>query len=184
MSAIREARREVLSKTAKRPGQGRAAEAVAGAAKPSFATRAMDLLSSVRCGVVLLVLLVVVSMIGMLIMQVNMEGFDKYHASLTPSQRMLYGGLGFFDIYHTWYFNALLLVLSLNIILSSIDHLPGAWAYISRPKLDASPRWLRSQDQHAEVELEDASAAAVIKRVETAARGLKFKTRVSEREGF
>ena len=164
-------------------GGGQAAKAAAEEARPSLAAQAMDLLSSVRFGVVLLVLLVVASMTGMLIMQVNVEGFDKYYAALTPSQRMLYGGLGFFDIYHTWYFNALLLVLSLNIILSSIDHLPGAWAYLSRPKLDASARWLRSQDQHAEIEVDDRGAAEVAARVERAARSLKFRTRVTERDG-
>src|SRR5215216_1286844 len=74
----------------------------------------LNLLSSVRFGVVLLVLLVIASMIGMLIMQQNVEGFDKYYAELTPSQQLLYGKLGWFDIYHAWYFNAMLMVLSLN----------------------------------------------------------------------
>ena len=181
MSAIREARREVLSKAAAEPaGKGSVKEA---AARPSLATQAMDLLSSVRFGVVLLVLLVVVSMLGMLIMQVNVEGFDKYHAGLTPSQRTLYGGLGFFDIYHTWYFNALLLVLSLNIILSSIDHLPGAWSYVSKKKLDASARWLLAQDQHAEIEIEGTSAAELVAGVEAEARRLRFRTRVTDAPG-
>src|ERR1044072_1002233 len=71
------------------------------AAKAGMATRAMDLLSSVRFGVVLLVLLAGACVVGMLVVQVNMDGFDKYYAALTPSQRLLYGGLGFFDIYHT-----------------------------------------------------------------------------------
>src|SRR3954469_15548732 len=110
MSAIRETQTKVTGKAAAQP----AAQAGAG-------TRALDLLSSVRFGVVLLVLLAAACVVGMLVVQVNVDGFDKYYAALTPSQRLLYGTLGFFDIYHTWYFNAMLLVLSLNIILSSID---------------------------------------------------------------
>jgi cytochrome c biogenesis protein len=181
MSAMREARRGVLTEAA--ASEKRAATETAAAAKASIPARAMDLLSSVRFGVVLLVLLVIASMTGMLIMQVNVEGFEKYYAELTPSQRLLYGSLGFFDIYHTWYFNALVLVLSLNIILSSIDHLPGAWAYVSKKKLDPSARWLRGRDPHAELRVEGESAAAVSERFESAARAMKYRTRVTERDG-
>src|ERR1044072_6587598 len=128
------------------------------AAKAGIATRAMSLLSRVRFGVVPLVLLEGAGGVGLLVVQVNMDGFDKYYAALTPSQRLLYGALGFFDIYHTWYFNAMLLVLSLNIILSSIDFFPKAWTYISRRKLDASAHWLSGQEQHATLNVEGESA--------------------------
>src|ERR1044072_2722158 len=153
------------------------------AAKAGMATRAMDLLSSVRFGVVLLVLLAGACVVGMLVVQVNMDGFDKYYAALTPSQRLLYGGLGFFDIYHTWYFNAMLLVLSLNIILSSIDFFPKAWTYISRKKLDASAHWLSGQEQNATLTLEAESAAEVAEQIRKAARTVNLKARVSEKNG-
>ena len=42
--------------------------------------RSIEFLSSVRVGVGLLVLLAAACMVGMLIMQVNVEGFDKYYA--------------------------------------------------------------------------------------------------------
>src|SRR2546423_13000073 len=92
----------------------------------SVFARALDLLSSVRFGVALLVLLAAACMVGMLIMQVNVEGFAKYYAELSPSQKLLYGSLGFFDIYHSWYFDALLFLLFLNIVLSSHVPFPGA----------------------------------------------------------
>ena len=78
MSAIRETQTDVTVKATAEP-----------AAKAGWATRAMDLLSGVRFGVVLLVLLAGACVVGMLVMQVNMDGFDKYHAALTPSQRLL-----------------------------------------------------------------------------------------------
>src|SRR5918912_3507718 len=152
MSAVEETKTEV-----------RVPQAPAGAEAPSFVTRALTFLSSVRLGVVLLVLLAAACMVGMLIVQQNVEGFDKYFADLTPAQKFLYGKLGFFDIYHAWYFNGLLLVLSLNIVLASIDRFPSAWTYISRKKLDASAHWLRGQEQSATVMLTqaaDAKAAA------------------------
>ena len=100
--------------------------------------RGLDFISSVRFGVALLIILVLFSLTGMLIVQQNVNGFDAYFASLTPAEKYLYGNLGFFDIYHSWYFNLLLLILSLNIVLASIDRFPGAWKYISHPKLSAT----------------------------------------------
>lgn len=170
MSAISETQTKIVTEPAAKSGAG-------------VAVRAMDSLSSVRFGVVLLVLLAAACMVGMLVMQVNMEGFDKYYAALTPSQQLLYGKLGFFDIYHTWYFNALLLVLSLNIVLSSIDHFPKAWTYVSRKKLDASAHWLSGQEQHAALTLEGETAAVVAERLMAAARSVGLKAHVSEKGG-
>ena len=145
--------------------------------------RMLEVLSSVRFGVTLLILLVIACMIGMLIMQQNVDGFDKYFAELTPAQRFLYGNLGLFDIYHVWYFNVLLLVLSLNIVLASIDRFPGAWTYISRKKLDAKAHWLRGQEQSAGVRLTERDRVLAVARVETAMRGVRFKTTVTEKGG-
>ncbi|MDQ3743465.1 MAG: cytochrome c biogenesis protein ResB [Acidobacteriota bacterium] len=178
MSAIRETQTttRVMSKPA-------AQSPVYIAERPGVGARAMDLLSSVRFGVVLLVLLALACMVGMLIVQVNVDGFEKFYAEMTPSQRLLYGSLGFFDIYHTWYFNAMLLVLSLNIILSSIDFFPKAWTYISRRKLDASAHWLRGQDQHAQLMLAGDDEQEVASRLSAACRSLKLKATVTEKGG-
>lgn len=154
---------------------------VAQRAAPSLLTRALNLLSSVRFGVSLLISLVVASMIGMLIMQQNVEGFDKYYVELTPAQQLLYGSLGFFDIYHAWYFNVLLLVLSLNIILASIDRFPSAWTYLSRPKLDASAHWLRGQKQTASLQMTGASRQDVAAEIYAACQSVGLKSRVTEK---
>ena len=143
--------------------------------------RGLDFLSSVRFGVVMLCSLVVLSMIGMLIVQQNVDGFDTYFASLTPAERIVFGRLGFFDIYHSWYFNLLLLVLSLNIILASIDRFPSAWAYIKSPKLTATRDWLLRQKEHAVLETgvdEKAVTEAVRKVFEK--HGLKPKLSTNE----
>jgi cytochrome c biogenesis protein len=173
MSAIEETKTEV--RVAQAPA--------AGAAGPSLVTRALNLLSSVRFGVSLLVLLAAACMVGMLIVQQNVDGFDKYFAGLTPAQKFLYGKLGFFDIYHAWYFNALLLVLSLNIVLASIDRFPGAWTYISRKKLDASAHWLRGQEQSATLSLAAPSRVAAVERVAGAFRASRMKVVVTEKRG-
>ncbi len=107
---------------------------------------------SVRLGVVLLCLLGLACLIGMLIMQQSVDGFENYYATLTPAQRLLYGKLSFFNIYHAWYFNALLCLLSINIILASIDRFPKTWKYVSKPQLTVPIRWLEQQKFSAKIE--------------------------------
>jgi cytochrome c biogenesis protein len=137
--------------------------------------RFLDFLSSVRFGVTLLCILVVLSMIGMLIIQQNVQGFDVYYASLTPAEKLVYGSLGFFNIYYSWYFKFLLLVLSLNIILASIDRFPSTWkAYISNPKLIATTAWLKQQAVHDSLVVESGRDETIEKlRHVFAANGLK-----------
>ncbi len=119
----------------------------------SFASKFLRFICSVRFGVSLLVLLGTACFIGMVVMQQNVEGFDRYFAELTPSERLVYGQLGLFNIYHAWYFNALIAVLSLNIILASINRFPKTWKYVSGPTITVPLRWLREQPQRAELEI-------------------------------
>lgn len=170
MSAIEESKSEIRVKPAAQVK-----------ATPSLLTRFLNLLSSVRFGVTLLVLLAAASMVGMLVEQQNVEGFDKYFIQLAPSTRLLFGSLGFFDIYHSWYFNALLLVLSLNIVLASIDRFPKAWTFISRKKLDASATWLKGQTTSATLELTGADRSAVANRVAEACRRAGLKPTITEK---
>ncbi len=120
--------------------------------KESYLSKMMGLLCSVRFGVVLLVLLGLACFIGMLIMQQNVEGFERYFAELTPAQQLAYGNLGLFDIYHAWYFNALLALLSLNIILASFERFPKTWRVTMRPKPTVPLHWLKEQKGTVSVE--------------------------------
>lgn len=115
----------------------------------SVLDKVLRLLSSVRFGVTMLGILLICSMIGMLIVQVTVTepagAFDRYYASLTPSQRAVYGALNFFDIYRSRYFLLLMAITALNIILASIDRFPAAWQYVRKPKLTASPKFIAAQ---------------------------------------
>lgn len=145
--------------------------------------RALDFISSVRVGVVTLCVLVVLSMAGMLIMQSNVEGFDAYYVSLTPAEKTVFGALGLFDIYHSWYFYFALLFLSLNLILASIDRFPSAWSYIVKPKVKATKPWLLARRDHEEIETKDASVDAAALKVRSALKSSGLKTTVTEENG-
>lgn len=146
----------------------------------------LDFVSSVRVGVFQLCILVVLALLGMLILQQNVDGFDAYYASLTPAEKTVFGSLGLFDIYHAWYFNLLLLTLSLNIILASIDHFPTAWTYIRQPKLTATRDWLLNHKDNVVLDLgteSEEAAAEKIKRVFDSA-GMKAKITTSEKTEY
>ena len=82
--------------------------------------KVLRVLSSVKFGLWMLGTLLLCCMIGMLVMQVNVDGFDRYYANLKPAQKLVYGWLGFFDIYRSRYFTLLLA------ILGGIRHAPQA----------------------------------------------------------
>lgn len=151
--------------------------------KPPVLDRFVVFLSSVSLGVILLCVLVVLSMLGMLIIQQNVQGFDAYYATRTPAERAVYGALGLFDIYHSWYYNFLLLVLSLNIVLASIDRFPSAWSYIGRPKIDGTRKWLEAQLQSKTISIGGQTVQQVARAVSAKFAAAGFKPVVSEKGG-
>jgi cytochrome c biogenesis protein len=145
----------------------------------SILDKVLHLLSSVRFGIVMLSILLTCCMLGMLVMQVNVEGFQKYYSHLKPAQKLIYGSLGFFDIYRSRYFTLLLAITGLNIILASIDRFPAAWQYVRKPKLSASPKFIAAQMFTAEaVEHSDPKSAA--EKVRGAWRKRGFRSRITE----
>ena len=83
---------------------------------------------SVKLTVVLLLSLAATSIIGTLVPQnASAEAyFHKYGAFLYR----LFDILNIFDMYHSWWFQLLLLLLTLNIIVCSIDRLNSTWKLI------------------------------------------------------
>lgn len=145
-----------------------------------FLNRTLDFLSSVRFGIVQLCILVILSMVGMIIIQQNVNGFDAYFASLTPAEKIVYGWLGLFDIYHSWYFNFLLLLLSLNIVLASIDRFPSAWSYISTPKLNATRNWLLKQKQNTIVKVKGDDEKEVAEKISQTFKANGFSPKITK----
>jgi cytochrome c biogenesis protein len=101
-------------------------------------------------------------------------------ASLTPAEKLVYGSLGLFDIYHSWYFNFLLLVLSLNIVLASIDRFPSAWSYIKEPKLNATRGWLLRQNQNAVLRIKGETEQEVAEKVRRVFKENGLGARITE----
>lgn len=164
--------------------------------QPNLLDRVLRRLSAVPFGISLLILLILLSMTGMLIMQVNVDGFAEYYASLTPSQQWLYTDpilralrgwtgwelrgwniLSLVDIYKSYVFITLLAILSLNIILASLDHFPGAWRYIRRKKLTASKPYVLHLPTNATLESDDSAEEPL--RIAAVCRALGFRPTIT-----
>jgi len=149
----------------------------------SYLSRFLKLLCSVKLGVILLCLLALACFFGMIVMQQSVDGFENYYFALTPAQRLVYGKLDLFDIYHSWYFNALLCVLSLNIVLASIDRFPKTWVFVSKPQTTVPVRWLMDQKDGVELQI-SGSARDLASRAEGLMKKHGWsKTRTAEKNG-
>jgi cytochrome c biogenesis protein len=108
----------------------------------SFLSMIYDLFRSLKLTISLLILLAILSIIGTLITQnaTRSEYIQRYGIGL-------YEVLNFFnlfDMYHSWWFSAILLFLVINLITCSIHRLPGILGQISRESRELEDRMLKA----------------------------------------
>jgi len=89
--------------------------------------------SNLRTGVVLLILVGLASALGTFILQRPATDPDKLTRSYSPATLQWLDRLGLTDVFHTWWFLMLLGLVSLSIVLVSIDRFPNAWRFYARP---------------------------------------------------
>lgn len=99
----------------------------------SFITTVWDFFCSLKLTLFLLISLALTSIIGTVLPQGVLP--PEYVAQISPTKLQIYTKLGFFDMYHSWWFITLLYVFSLNLISCSIKRLPHVFKFISEPAL-------------------------------------------------
>ncbi len=85
--------------------------------------------SSVKLALVTLFLIAVTSIIGTIIPQ--KESFDFYVNNYGPQMAQIFTILDIPDMYNSWWFLALLFLLSFNLVICSIDRFPGVWKQVT-----------------------------------------------------
>jgi cytochrome c biogenesis protein len=90
-------------------------------------------LSNLRTGVILLISVGLASALGTFILQRPATDPEKLTRAYSPATLLWLDRLGLTDIFHTWWFLTLLGLVSLSIILVSIDRFPNAWRFYARP---------------------------------------------------
>ena len=87
--------------------------------------------SSVKLAVILLIILAIVSVIGTVIQQ--NESPEKYLQEYSEATVRLFEMLGFFDMYHTWWFVILLFLLTANLTVCTLERLPHTVKIMTAP---------------------------------------------------
>jgi cytochrome c biogenesis protein len=123
--------------------------------KRGFAQQLWDFFCSLRLSIFLLIGLALVSIIGTVIPQGPQR---EYLATISETKFRLYNALGFFDMYHSWWFILLLYLLTLNLICCSIKRLPRVWKIVSEPVLVMDEGFEKSLSNVKELKLKGAKA--------------------------
>jgi len=99
--------------------------------KSDFLHSLWDFFCSLKLTMFLLISLAVISIIGTVIPQGIPP--QEYLAQISMAKINLYKALGFFDMYHSWWFILLLYLLTVNLVACSIKRLPHIWKIITLP---------------------------------------------------
>ncbi len=91
-------------------------------------------LFQVRTGIILLILLGVASAAGTLVLQRPQNDPQKLMAAYSPETLQWLDRFGLTDVFHSWWFAGLLVLLSTNLVLASLERLPVAWSYFRHPR--------------------------------------------------
>ncbi len=99
--------------------------------KKDFLHSLWDFFCSLKLTMFLLISLAIISIIGTVIPQGTPA--PEYLAQISTTKLSLYKTLGFFDMYHSWWFILLLYLLTVNLTACSIKRLPHIWKIITCP---------------------------------------------------
>jgi|1186.fasta_scaffold04046_2 cytochrome c biogenesis protein len=90
-------------------------------------------LSSIKTGVILIILVVIFSAAGTVILQRPMTDPDDMQRAYSPGMLRFLDAVGLTDVFHAHWFVALMILVSLSIIAASVQRFPNAWRYFARP---------------------------------------------------
>jgi cytochrome c biogenesis protein len=90
-------------------------------------------ISSIKTGVVLLILVVIFSAAGTIVLQRPVTEPDEMQNAYSPQALRVLDAVGLTDVFHAWWFLGLMLLVSMSIVAASVERFPNAWRYFSRP---------------------------------------------------
>jgi cytochrome c biogenesis protein len=108
-----------------------------------------DFFASVRLAISIFALISLTSIVGTVLEQRaeperNLQVLSKlFSESVAPTLYTAFDKLGFMDMYHSWWFTALLVLFSVNLIICSLDRLPKIWKQVKEPLSPATEEKLR-----------------------------------------
>lgn len=144
--------------------------------------RVWNFFSSITLAVVVFSVISLTSIVGTIIEQGaeperNIKLLSKFFGDAAPTVFRILDTLGFTNMFHSWWFIALLFVFAANLIICSLDRLPRIWNIVKEPIKPLSPDILNTMPIKREVVLKgkvDNAKGAV----ESALKRIGFKPNV------
>jgi cytochrome c biogenesis protein len=131
-------------------------------------------LSSIKTGVVLIILVVIFSAAGTVILQRPMTDADDMQRAYSPAMLRFLDAAGLTDVFHTRWFVALLILVSLCIIAASVQRFPNAWRFFARPYKSPDESFRKALPTQAQILVQDEEHG--LSAAERAFRHLGMKT--------
>jgi cytochrome c biogenesis protein len=138
-------------------------------------------LCSVRTGILLLILVVIASAAGTFVLQRPQTDPRQLQRAYEPGTLRFLDALGLTDVFHAWWFAVLLALFCLSIVFASLDRLPTAWRYFSRPYRRPESHFWSGLGLHEEIPIRGERSG--LEAAERAFRALKLKPQVIANSG-
>jgi cytochrome c biogenesis protein len=142
------------------------------AGSQSFIRKLWQSIGSIKTGVVLLILVVIVSAAGTVILQRPITDPDEMQRAYSSQTLHILDSLGLTNVFHAWWFVALLILVSISIVSASIQRFPNSWRYFARPYKSPTETFCKSVTPHAQIPIPNEEA------------GLAVAERVMQKEGL
>src|SRR5436305_12795978 len=112
-------------------------------------------LSSIKTGVILIILVVIFSAAGTVILQRPMTEPDDMSRAYSPAMLRFLDATGLTDVFHARWFVALMILVSLCIIAASVERFPNAWRFFARPYKSPDQNFRRALPLQASISIRD-----------------------------
>lgn len=112
-------------------------------------------LSSIKTGVILIILVVIFSAAGTIILQRPMTEADDMARAYSPAMLRFLDATGLTDVFHARWFIALMILVSLSIIAASVERFPNAWRFFARPYKSPDDNFRRVLPTQAQIAVAD-----------------------------
>jgi cytochrome c biogenesis protein len=116
-------------------------------------------LSAIQTGVILLIVVGAVAAAGTVILQRPLTDPEEMQRAYSPQVLRLLDATGLTDVYHTWWFLALLALVSITIICASIERFPNAWRFYARPYKTPDEHFRKALPLQKQIPIGDLEAA-------------------------
>jgi cytochrome c biogenesis protein len=146
----------------------------------SLAHKTWRTIASIQTGVVLLILVVILSAVGTIVLQRPVTEPDEMQSAYSPQALRILDAVGLTDVFHSWWFLGLVLLVSVSIVAASIDRFPNSWRYFSRPYKCPDETFRRALHPQKSLAIADEESGLVA--AERALHSLGFKPETVVRE--